>query len=83
MPRPCSVCTHPALVVIDERLQSGHPLRDIVGDYGFSKSAVERHKAGHLPARLAQEVDDLDHQIQSARQDDQWHYKHSAGTPAP
>jgi hypothetical protein len=28
-------------------------LRDIAGQHGVSKSALERHKAGHLPAHLA------------------------------
>jgi hypothetical protein len=33
---------------------AGDGLRDIAGRFGLSKSAVERHKAAHLPARLAQ-----------------------------
>jgi len=54
MPRVCTVCTHPQRQVIDEALIAGAGLRDIAGRFGLSKSALERHKANHLPASLAQ-----------------------------
>jgi hypothetical protein len=53
MPRRCTVCDHEERASIDAALVSGTPLRDIAGQHGVSKSALERHKAGHLPAHLA------------------------------
>lgn len=53
MPRRCTVCDHEERSSIDAALISGAPLRDIAGRHGVSKSALERHKAGHLPAHLA------------------------------
>ncbi len=52
MPRVCTVCRHPQRVAIDQSLVAGGSLRDIAGQYGLSKSAVERHQAEHLPATL-------------------------------
>jgi hypothetical protein len=54
MPRRCSVCVHENRQHIDSALLSGASLRDIAGRYDLSKSALERHKADHLPAHLAQ-----------------------------
>src|SRR5918997_4266727 len=54
MPRVCTVCCHPERVTIDQALVRGAVLRGIAGQYGLSKSAVERHAAEHLPALLAQ-----------------------------
>ena len=53
MPRRCTICDHEGRASIDAALISGAPLRDIAGRHGVSKSALERHKAGHLPAHLA------------------------------
>jgi hypothetical protein len=53
MPRRCTVCDHEGRASIDAALISGAPLRDIAGHHSVSKSALERHKAGHLPAHLA------------------------------
>jgi hypothetical protein len=53
MPRRCTVCDHETRTSIETALISGAPLRDIAGRYGVSKSALERHKADHLPAGLA------------------------------
>lgn len=47
----CSVCKHPDRVRIDASLVEGTPLRDIAGQNGVSKSALERH-AKHLPSAL-------------------------------
>ena len=46
---PCSVCRHEGQAVIDGLLTLGIPMRAIARSYGFSKSAVERHKRKHLP----------------------------------
>lgn len=52
MPLVCTCCTHPNREMIDRALVAGTSLRDIAGQFGVSKSAVERHKADHLPAML-------------------------------
>jgi hypothetical protein len=54
MSRVCTVCAHAEREAIDKLLVAGEGLRDIAGRYGLSKSALERHKANHLPASLAQ-----------------------------
>ena len=61
MPRRCTVCDHEARASIDAVLISGAALRDIAGRHGVSKSALERHKAGHLLAHLtkAKEVEEV------------------------
>jgi len=52
MARKCSVCTHPKRDVIDNAIVAGTSYRDIAGRFGLSRSAVERHANGHLPAAL-------------------------------
>lgn len=61
MPRVCSICQHPDRDAIDRRLVEGATYRDIAGQFRLSKSAVERHRESHLPAKLvrAQEVREL------------------------
>lgn len=69
----CSCCTHAERAAIDQALLDRDSLRDIAGQFGVSKSAVERHKAEHLPAVMvkaeqAKEVtraDDLIGQLQA------------------
>ena len=53
MPRRCTICDHHSRARIDAAIISGAPLRDIASQYGVSKSALKRHKAGHMPAHLA------------------------------
>ncbi len=53
MPRTCTICTHDQRNAINAALVRNEPLRDIAGRYGTSKSSLERHKAEHLPAKLA------------------------------
>src|SRR3954453_22491068 len=68
----CSCCTHTERAAIDQALLDRDSLRDIAGRFSVSKSAVERHKAEHLPVVMvkseqAQEVaraDDLVGQLQ-------------------
>jgi hypothetical protein len=74
MARPCSICIHPAHQAIDDGLVAGQPLRTISGQYGLSKSSIDRHKVSHLPGRLAPEGADLKAEFQAARQADRWHY---------
>jgi len=54
MARVCTVCAHAEREAIDKLLIAGVALRDIAGRYGLSKSSLERHKANHVPAALAQ-----------------------------
>jgi hypothetical protein len=73
MPRVCTICTHPARMTIDDRLQAGHSLRDIAGQYTLIKSGLHRHQASHIPG--VEDVTDLEARPHVARQADQWHYK--------
>jgi hypothetical protein len=86
MPRVCTICIHPARAAIDDGLETGQSLRDISGQYGLSKSAVDRHRGSHLPAVLAQEAADLKAEFQAARSADRWRYnelRKNAGAAMP
>ncbi len=52
MSRTCTVCGHPERHAIEKALVAGGAYRDIAGRYNLTKSAVERHKAEHLPVAL-------------------------------
>ncbi len=52
MPRICTVCSNPSRDVINSALVSGQSIREIAGQHRISKSAVDRHKAEHLPATI-------------------------------
>lgn len=52
MPRACSICQHTERAAIDKALVGPGSLRDIAGQFRVSKSALERHKAEHLPVSL-------------------------------
>jgi hypothetical protein len=75
MPRLCTICTHPARTTIDEGLVTGQSLRALSAAYGLSKSAVDRHKDGHLPALRDQERADLAAEFHAARQADHKQYQ--------
>src|SRR3954451_12797559 len=70
MPRVCTICTHPDRPAIDMMLVNGRSLRDIAGRFSISKSALERHRAEHLPATMvkAQEAEDVAHAIDVVKQ---------------
>jgi len=53
MPRVCSICSHSERSAIDSGLVAGTPYRDIAGQFGVSKSALERHAGTHLLAGVA------------------------------
>ncbi len=57
MPPTCSVCIHADREAIDLALVHGTSLRDIAGQFLVSKSAVERHKADHLPAVMVKSAE--------------------------
>ncbi len=70
MPQPCTICTHAERAAIDRALVAEVPLRDIAGQHGLSKSAVDRHKAEHLPAHMvrAKEQEDVRSAIDVVKQ---------------
>ncbi len=70
MPRSCTICIHPQRHQIEKALVAGGSLRDIAGRYGLAKSAVERHKGGHLPVTLVQarEAEEVRHALDVVKQ---------------
>ena len=48
----CSICKSEAKEAVDQALVAGCSLRDIAGQYGLSKSALDRHSQDHLSATL-------------------------------
>jgi len=61
MPRSCTICQHQERAAINAALLTGTALRDIAGQFGVSKSSLDRHKEEHMPAALvkAQEVEEV------------------------
>jgi hemoglobin-like flavoprotein len=53
VPRTCTVCSHPKRSAIEKALVAGEPFRDIARRVAVSKDALARHRAEHLPPRLA------------------------------
>jgi hypothetical protein len=53
VPRTCTVCSHPSQDAIDEALVAGTALSALSAKYRVSDDAMGRHKANHLPAKLA------------------------------
>ncbi len=70
MARRCTVCTHTEREAIEAALLAGEPLRDIAGQRGVSKSALQRHQMEHIPAALAkaQEAQEAAHAIDLVKQ---------------
>jgi len=55
MTRRCTVCDHPQREAVDAALTAGDvAYRRIAAQFGLKESSLRRHKAGHLPAALAQ-----------------------------
>jgi hypothetical protein len=54
MPRTCSICTHPERAAIEAAIVAGTPIRDIALRQHVGVMAVQRHKAEHIPASIAQ-----------------------------
>jgi hypothetical protein len=48
----CKICSHSERAAIETAIVERRSLRDIAGQYGISRSAVDRHKA-HIPKKLA------------------------------
>ena len=53
MPRVCTCCTHPERQAIDKALVANESYRNIAERFGTSVGALTRHKAEHLPVKLA------------------------------
>jgi hypothetical protein len=52
VPRPCSVCHHPAREAIDRAIVGGESAPRIAAQHRVSDDAIRRHRAGHLPVVL-------------------------------
>ena len=55
MAKTCTVCKHVDAESITLELLRGEPVRKVGDKYGFSPSAIQRHK-GHIPKRLPAEI---------------------------
>lgn len=71
MPK-CTVCSHPQKEMINREIIEGASLRSVAQQFGVSYSAVNRHKADHLPmkmtmAKLAEETADADNLLAKVR----------------
>jgi len=53
VPRSCTLCEHPKREEIDRALVGETSNLSVSSVFGVSESAVRRHKANHLPAKLA------------------------------
>jgi hypothetical protein len=53
VPKECKICTHPECVKIESQIVAGMSGRKIASLCGVSEASVRRHKANHLPAKLA------------------------------
>ncbi len=72
MPRACTVCIHQKKSEIDKALVAGEPFRHIAARFDTSTAALQRHKAEHLPAKVAKaqeaaEVADADDLLQQMK----------------
>ena len=72
MPRSCTICEHPDREAIDRSLVGDSSNLSVSSLFGVSESAVRRHKANHLPAKLvmaqaAEEVAQADDLLQQVR----------------
>ena len=79
MPQVCSIWIHAAHAAIDDGLVTTQSPREIPRDYGLSKSVVDRHRGNRVDATLAQEVVDLQIELQAARQADRQHSEQIRG----
>ncbi len=57
MGRTCTVCSHEDVDEINKLLLSGTSFRDIAGQFDLSKTALARHKEGHIPEMLSKSKD--------------------------
>lgn len=50
--KKCSVCTHPDVQLINERMLSGVSVRKIAEEFNLGRESVQRHRHNHLPHEL-------------------------------
>jgi hypothetical protein len=72
MPRSCTLCEHPRREEIDRALVGDSSNLSVSSLFGVSESAIRRHKANHLPAKLvmaqaAEEVAQADDLLDQVR----------------
>jgi hypothetical protein len=72
VPRTCTICEHPEREAIDRALVGETSNLSVSALYGVSESAIRRHKANHLPAKLvmaekAAEVVQADNLLEQVR----------------
>jgi len=53
MPRTCTICAHADRAALDTALVSGEPFRHIAARSATSTTALQRHKAEHIPPHVA------------------------------
>jgi len=53
MPRVCTICSHADRAALDTALVSGEPFRHIAARFATSTTALQRHKAEHIPPHVA------------------------------
>jgi transposase len=70
MGRPCTVCTHPQRLAIDQALVNGRSTYDLAALYDLSPDALSRHFAAHVPADLkkARQDEDKEHALDIVKQ---------------
>jgi hypothetical protein len=56
MGRECNVCAHPRRPEIELRLANNTAVRNIAKRYNLSKDSCYRHRRGHMPAALLQQL---------------------------
>lgn len=53
MPQPCSICTHPQRLEIDQAILAGEPNQRVATRFVVTESAIRRHKKnGHIEQQL-------------------------------
>ncbi len=52
MPRSCTICQHPQREAIESHLVGVSSNLSASSEFGVTESALRRHKANHLPAKL-------------------------------
>ena len=72
MPRTCTICGHEQRQAIDKALLTDESLRTIADRWSVLKTALIRHKAEHIPAKLsrakrAEEVSAADDLLKHSR----------------
>lgn len=54
----CTVCTHKKITEIERDMVDRRPVKDMMAEYGVSKSAIYRHRTKHLASAIARHIRD-------------------------